>query len=131
MSDKNVVCKATVKSMNEKKTYAGSTSGTFKNRWQGHNDDIKNNNDNRTELSKYIWKLKQKKINYDIELSIIHCVGEAKELQRIFSTCNLEKIGIATANKKRNLTKYYKLFSTFPQFKKMYFKTQNIICCLV
>ena len=55
--------------MNKIKTYIVSPVGTFKvvrTTEYGHNNDIKNNNDNGTELLKYIWKPKYKKTNYYI-----------------------------------------------------------------
>ena len=70
--------------MNKIKTYIVSPVGTFKvvrTTEYGHNNDIKNNNDNGTELLKYIWKPKYKKINYEMEWSIIHCVCKIKKLQ--------------------------------------------------
>ena len=56
-----------------------------------HNNDIKNNNDNVTELSKYIWKLKYKKMNYDLKWNIIHCVGEAKIIKEYVAHVTLKK----------------------------------------
>ena len=120
---KNVIYKATVVSNKETKYYIGSTGNTFKNRWYGHNNNIKNNNENGTELSKYIWKLKNNNINYKIKWSIVHHIGEARRLQRICSTCNLEKMEIAKANRHQSLNKRYELFATCPHFKNMYFKT--------
>ena len=39
---------------------------------------IKKNNENGTELSKYIWKLKNNNIKYNIKLSIIHHTWKQK-----------------------------------------------------
>ena len=72
--------KATVISDKETKYYIGSIGNTFKNRWYGHNNNIKNNNENGTELSKYIWKLINNNNKYNIKLSIVHHIGEARRL---------------------------------------------------
>ena len=54
---KNVIYKATVVSDKETKYYIGSTGNTFKNRWYGHNNNIKNNNENGTEFKLHLNKL--------------------------------------------------------------------------
>ena len=51
---KDVVYKTTVVSDKKTKYYKGSNGNTFKNRWYGYNNNINNNNENGTELSKYI-----------------------------------------------------------------------------
>ena len=64
---KNVVFKATIRSENETRNYLGSTVGTFKKRWYNHISDFYNQKENETEISKYIWKLKNKNIEYKID----------------------------------------------------------------
>ena len=120
---KNVIYKATITSPKEIKYYIGSTGNTFKNRWYNHNNSFKNYKDNGTELAKYIWHLKHKKITYDIKWSILHHIGEIKSIHSICKTCILEKIEIANAKKKVNLNKRYELFANCPHFQKLCFKT--------
>ena len=79
---KKVIYKATVIYVKETKYYIGSTGNTFKNRWYGQNNNIKNINENETELSKYIWKLINNNIEYNIKLSIIHYIGEENKNSR-------------------------------------------------
>ena len=119
----NVVYKATIKSENETKNYLGSTGGTFKKRRYNHINDFKNYKENGTELSKYIWKLKNKNIEYKIDWEIIHHIGKAKNPQSICSTCILEKVAIAKADRRDNLNKRYELFYSCPHFRKLHFKT--------
>ena len=119
----NVVYKATVTTDSDTKDYIGSTGGSFKTRWYAHTSDFKNEKKNGTELSKYIWNLKNKNTNYEIKWSIMHKIGELSNINRICKTCNLEKMEIALANKKRNLNKRQELFFTCPHFRKFYFKT--------
>ena len=67
----NVIYKATIDSANESKSYLGSTGGTFKKRWYNHISSFKKYKENGTELSKYIWKLKNNNINFQIDWEII------------------------------------------------------------
>ena len=64
---KNVVYKSKITTNSGIKEYIGSTGGSFRKRWYAHTSDIKNEKNNGTELSKYIRKLKNKIINYDIK----------------------------------------------------------------
>ena len=70
----------------------------FKNRYYNHMSDIKNIENNGTELSKYIWKLKEDKIVYNIKWKVLHKIGKNKNVKTICNTCNLEKYEIAMAN---------------------------------
>ena len=119
----NVVYKATITSQIETKEYIGSTGNQFKKRWYAHISDIKNENNKGTELSRYIWSLKNNNTSYDLKWSIMHKIREMKNIGKICKTCNLEKIEIALANKKRILNKRQELFYTCPHFRKFYFKT--------
>ena len=105
----------TIRSDNETKKYLGSTDGTFKKRWYNHISDFKNYKENGTEISKYIWKLKNKKIEYKIDTEVIHHIGKAKNPQSICSTCRLEKVAIAKADRRDNLNKRYELFYSCPK----------------
>jgi len=107
----------------KQKNYLGSTGGTFKKRWYNHISDFKNYKENGTEISNYIWKLKNKNIEYKIDWEIIHHIGKAKNPQSICSTCILEKVAIAKADRRDNLNKRYELFYSCPHFRKLHFKT--------
>ena len=119
----NVVYKATITTKTEVKDYIGSTGGTFKKRWYGHISDIRNEGNKGTELSKYIWRLKNNGIHYELKWNIMHKIGELKNICKVCRTCNLEKIEIALANKTHNLNKRHELFYSCPHFRKLYFKT--------
>ena len=75
---KNVIYKATVTTVNEIKQYVDSTGGPFKTRWYIHIRDLKVQKENGTEMSKYIWKLKNNNTDYNINWSILHHIGEVK-----------------------------------------------------
>ncbi len=105
---KDIVYKATITTSNTNSTkhYIGMTASTFKERYRNH---IKSFNHKRysndTELSKYIWKLKDNKQDFDITWSVlkqsISYTGGSKR-------CNLcleEKLCILKDKNKQNLLK--------------------------
>ena len=120
---KNVIYKATVTTKKETMNYIGSTGGPFKTRWYGHIRDLKVYKENGTQLSKYIWKLKNNNTEYTINWNILHHFGEVRNPQRICMTCAHEKLEIANANKKTSLNRRAELVCTCVHFKKLYFKT--------
>ena len=119
----NVVYKATITTNSETKEYIGFTGGLFNNRWYSHSSDIKNEKNNGTELSKYVWKLKNKNTNYEIKWNTMDKIGDVLNIRKICKTCNLEKMKITLANKERNLNKRQEHFFTCPHFRIIYFKT--------
>jgi len=86
---KSIVYQATVKSADNKpdETYIGLTANTFKTRFNGHTASFKHTNKRQsTELSKYIWKLKEGNIGYTINWQIVR---RAKSYDNITNTCSL------------------------------------------
>ena len=70
--EEGIIYEATVKTSNDDKKYIGLTEGTFKRRLYGHRQSFKNNGlKNVTELSKYIWHMKEKSLEYDLTWKII------------------------------------------------------------
>ena len=68
--------KVTRSDNNQSETYVGLTESEFKTRYRNHTNSFCNaKSKNSTELSKYIWHLKENKIDYDITWSVI---GHAK-----------------------------------------------------
>ena len=64
---RSVVYKATVKTDNGEKHYIGLTGNSFKERFNCHSMSFRDEKYRKeTELSKHVWKLKDKDINYDI-----------------------------------------------------------------
>jgi hypothetical protein len=56
----------------QKETYVGHTAGTFKVRYYNHTSSFRNpEHKHSTELSKYIWQLKQSNIQYSIRWKIL------------------------------------------------------------
>ena len=83
---KNIVFKATVATSNPANTkhYIGMTASTFKERCRNHKKQFKYSN--KTELSKNIWKLKNKNEDFNIKITgqlqnAIFCAQENKKDQ--------------------------------------------------
>jgi hypothetical protein len=85
----NIIYKATVKTnnTNDTKHYIGMTATTFKERYANHTSSFRHKKySNKTELSKYIWKLKENNQNYTIKWSILkHAISYTRGSKR----CNL------------------------------------------
>lgn len=85
--NKNVVYQATVETENDKKTYVGIAETTFKTRYNNHLSSFRNEgNKNATELSKYIWSVKERKKKFAVTWTIL-C--NAKSYSNISKRCNL------------------------------------------
>ena len=69
---KNIIYKATIPTNNTIKFYLGSTSTTLKNIYNNHkasfNNKLKRHN---TELSNYIWELKETNTKYNLKWEIL------------------------------------------------------------
>jgi hypothetical protein len=83
----NIVYQATVKSKDKEETYIGITENTFKTRYGNHKQSFKAEKyKNQTELSKYIWKLKENNEDFKISWKIIK---KAAAYNNVSKTCNL------------------------------------------
>jgi hypothetical protein len=106
----SVVYQATVKTKDAVQTYVGLTGNAFKTRYTNHKASFKNKTKkSSTELSKYIWGLKDNNVNYRITWKILK---QAKTYSCASNRCNLclwEKYYIickphlATLNKRNEL----------------------------
>jgi hypothetical protein len=96
----SIVYKATVKSGETSKFYVGLSGGKFKDRYNNHTKSLKHKKyEKETELSKYVWALKQKNSEYTITWDILH---KSNTLKRQSGNCNLcieEKLAILMAKK--------------------------------
>ena len=79
----------------DEKSYVGLTGNTFKDRYNSHQYSFRHKSSRKsTELSKYIWDLKDKGINYEIQWEIMR---QSNINMRESGQCNLcldEKIEI-------------------------------------
>ena len=106
----NVVYQATVESPMGKETYIGLTANQFKTRFRNHTASFRNENKrNATELSKYIWSLKDAKMEFAVTWKIM---ARARPYSNVTKKCNLcitEKFfiickpGTGTLNKRNEL----------------------------
>ena len=90
---KNIIYGATVTpSQGQIETYVGLTSTTFKERYGNH---LKSFNHEKysteTSLSKFIWKLKEKNLDYQISWRILDRASIFNPSNRICGLCTLEK----------------------------------------
>ena len=97
----SIVYEATVKTDTEEKKYVGICAPEFKLRYNNHTASFKHKNKkNATELSKYVWILKDKKIKYNISWKILARCSTYKAGSRSCDLCLTEKFIIATAERK-------------------------------
>ena len=90
---KSVIYEAAVKTKNnnETRTYIGLTANEFKTRWYQHRHDFSNKNKmDSTELSKYIWNLKNNNIKFELKWRIIRKVTEMKNGNQMCRLCLTE-----------------------------------------
>ena len=91
----NVVYKAdiTATDNNETKTYIGVTANEFKTRFRNHTKSINSKKyQNETELSKYIWQLRDSNRPHKIKWGIIKKITSCKSGQSRCGLCPEEKL---------------------------------------
>ena len=111
---KSIVYKASVteENSNDTKVYIGSTSTTLKERFRNHKKSIANPlYATNTELSKYVWSLKEKNKKYNIKWDIVKQVPSYKSGGKQCSLCSNEKLYILKAEKGSILNKRSELSS--------------------
>ena len=80
---------------NKEESYIGLTDNTFKTRYNGHTSSFRNEQyRNATTLSKYIWTLKDKSINYSLKWKIIDRGRAYQPSGKNCGLCDLEKFYI-------------------------------------
>ena len=109
----NLVYSAKVETNNgQSKEYIGMTANTFKERLNNHTKSFKNAKyRHNTELSKHIWDLKDKQLEYTINWSILKRAASYSSGSKKCNLCLQEKLCILNANKSTLLNKRCELFS--------------------
>lgn len=112
----SVIYQATVTTNNVTKpaqTYVGLTEGTFKKRYSNHKHTF-NNTDKRTstELSAYIWKLKDNNITFSIKWKILAHAKAYTNISRYCNLCTTEKYFIIFHKNLASLNTRNELIST-------------------
>ena len=109
---RSVVYQATVTTEDDgsKETYIGLTKNDFKERFNGRKTTFRHSNKrNNTELSKYVWKLKEQERPYNIKWAIIRRAKAYDNKSKWCQLCTLEKYYIicwpkfGTLNKRNEL----------------------------
>ena len=107
----NVVYQAKVHGDNKIMKYFGSTEN-FKSRYSAHKSSFNNRPTNHTTLSSYIWKLKDRKIPFEVEWSIVKRGHVFSSGSRSCDLCLTEKLVILTEDKQFMLNKRDELLET-------------------
>ena len=109
---KCIVYKAEVSSSLETKSYLGTAEDTFKTRFNNHKKSFKHRAyEKETELSKYIWSLKDESINYTIKWSVAATAIPYTCGSKRCDLCLTEKLLIAQADPKTLLNKRSEIVS--------------------
>ena len=119
----NVIYEATVTTKDTVRSYVGSTGGPFKKRWYKHRSDFSNKKQRlSTELSKYIWNLKEDQTEFSLKWKILRKIKQTNDaIKKVCSTCNLEKLEIALADRRKTLNKRSELVGKCVHYQKLYF----------
>ena len=111
---KSIVYKAevTLKESQEVKQYIGMTANTFKERYNNHKKSFKNPlYQNETELSKYLWKLKETKKEFSVEWSVMKRAPSYSVGGKSCILCLEEKLCLLKADKNKTLNKRSEIFA--------------------
>ena len=109
---KCIVYKAEVGANNGKRVYYGASEGEFKTRYNNHTKSFRSRRYcNESELSKYVWKLKDNNTNFILKWSIASFASPYKCGTRKCDLCLSEKVVIVRADPKFLLNKRTELVS--------------------
>ena len=109
---KCIVYKATVTSTDGEKIYFGTSDPEFKKRERNHRKAFRNRQyENDSELSKYIWKIKDDNLNYTVKWDIEKRCSPYRSGSRKCDLCAKEKVCIARCNHPGLLNKRSELIS--------------------
>ena len=91
----SIIYQCTVSTAQRKETYVGQTANTFKQRYNNHKFSFSNNNLRySTELSIYIWHLKDSNTNYTLSWQIIRQAQSYSNTSKSCRSCTWEKFFI-------------------------------------
>ena len=123
---KSIVYKATVATEKCEKFYYGIAEGEFKKRWSNHQTSFRNTKyEHSTALSAYVWKLKDKDVNFTVRWEI---AKKSVPFSNGSITCNLcddEKLLILEADPTTLLNEKSELISKCRHRAKFILKYQD------
>ena len=121
---RNIIYQAEVTTPQTTETYIGLCDTTFKERYRNHTCSFRNERyKNVTELSKHIWSLKERQINYQIKWKK---VKQARSYSNVNKKCNLclwEKYFIICKPEMSTLNRRNEMTSTCRHSKKFLLST--------
>ena len=101
-----------LKESQEVKQYIGMTASTFKERYNNHKKSFKNPlYQNETELSKYLWKLKETKKEFSVKWSVMKRTPSYSVGGKSCILCLEEKLCLLKADKNKTLNKRSEIFA--------------------
>ena len=107
-----IVYKADVIANKGSHIYYGASDGEFKSRYNNHTNSFRHRHHGQdTELSKHIWKLQDKGINFNVKWSVAAYASTYRCGSRRCELCLTEKYVTARANHKNLLNKRTNLIS--------------------
>ena len=110
-NQKNIVYQAEVSAEGKIMTYYGSTTD-FKKRYAVHKHSLTNRATNQTALSSHVWKLKDRKIPFEIKWSRKVKAYPFASGGRACDLCLSEKLIILLADKDKTINKRDELLET-------------------
>ena len=101
-----IVYKAVIITNQDSHTYYGASDGDFKSRYNNHTNSFRHqHHEQETELSKHIWQLQDRGINFKVKWSIAAYASIYRCRSRSCDLCLTEKYIMARANHKYLLNK--------------------------
>ena len=122
--EEEIVYKAEVKTDDKSHSYIGLTATTFKERYANHTSSFNNiSKQYSTNLSKYIWDLKEKKKKFEISWAKVGKAQAYNPISKYCRLCILEKTMILNADKRTSLNRRTELMNKCPQTRKFLLST--------
>ena len=119
----NVIYKASVTCDDVEKSYIGLTEGPFKTRYLAHKSTFKHRKyEKSTQLSKYIWKLKDRQKDFQIRWSVVKRAYAYRNGSKRCNLCLEEKLCILKSNETQTLNKRSEIISKCRHENKFYLK---------
>ena len=101
-----------LKGSQEVKQYIGMTANTFKETYNNHKKSFKNPlYQNETELSKYLWKLKETKKEFSVKWSVMKRALSYSVGGKSCILCLEEKLCLLKADKNKTFNKRSEIFA--------------------
>lgn len=124
----NLIYQATVTTGTDTQTYIGLTANIFKTRYNAHMSSFRNNKQKHaTELSKFIWHLKDSNKIFNISWKILKHATSYKNTTKRCNLCLTEKFYILTKPQLASLNRRSELMGTCRHARKFLLSCLNKI----